>query len=469
MVLKGNRQSFSHLSVARIVSAVGLALMLLAASAQAKGPDQLGARDDWDALPCLMQSIPEPQGGVGVGQFGDIEGDVAVCGNCVFRFDGAEWQLETLLPSCGDALSGPVIADGRPGDDQMGENAGAVYIYRYDGAEWVLEAELFASDAEPFDQFGFSVDVDGDVMVVGADEYKVYADRPGSAYVFRRVGEYWIEEAKLMASDGQVDDRFGYDVAIEGDHIIVGTPRNAVYCFQREDNFWTEVQKLTPPDGPSYMKFGKSIARDGEYAVVGAPGDDELGFSSGSAFVYLRVDEGWQLRQQLLASDGGEQEEFGSAVAVSGGTILVGADAPYISEWAYVFRQTSGTWLEVVKFDGFTEFLAMNQDRALIGHPYDNDGMAYFYAGLVGADCNNNGTADGCDIFLGTSEDLNDNGIPDECECPADFDGDGDVDTADLLFLLGAWGTPDGDVDFDGDTDTSDLLALLAAWGECPQ
>jgi predicted outer membrane repeat protein len=53
-------------------------------------------------------------------------------------------------------------------------------------------------------------------------------------------------------------------------------------------------------------------------------------------------------------------------------------------------------------------------------------------------------------------------------ECPADFDGDGDVDTADLLFLLGAWGTPDGDVDGDGDTDTADLLALLAAWGECP-
>jgi len=53
--------------------------------------------------------------------------------------------------------------------------------------------------------------------------------------------------------------------------------------------------------------------------------------------------------------------------------------------------------------------------------------------------------------------------------CPADFDDDGDVDTADLLFLLGAWGTPDGDVDGDGDTDTSDLLDLLAAWGDCPE
>jgi hypothetical protein len=58
--------------------------------------------------------------------------------------------------------------------------------------------------------------------------------------------------------------------------------------------------------------------------------------------------------------------------------------------------------------------------------------------------------------------------IETESACPADFDGDGDVDTADLLFLLGAWGTPDGDVDGDGDTDTADLLDLLAAWGQCP-
>jgi hypothetical protein len=58
-------------------------------------------------------------------------------------------------------------------------------------------------------------------------------------------------------------------------------------------------------------------------------------------------------------------------------------------------------------------------------------------------------------------------GAPGGSSCPADFDGDGDVDTADLLFLLGAWGTPDGDVDGDGDTDTADLLDLLAAWGPC--
>jgi hypothetical protein len=101
----------------------------------------------------------------------------------------------------------------------------------------------------------------------------------------------------------------------------------------------------------------------------------------------------------------------------------------------------------------------------------DEDGIGDVCAIADGLseDCNENGIPDECDIADGTSGDANENGIPDECECLADFDGDHDVDTADLLYLLGAWGTPDGDVDFDGDTDTADLLALLAAWGECPQ
>ena len=71
------------------------------------------------------------------------------------------------------------------------------------------------------------------------------------------------------------------------------------------------------------------------------------------------------------------------------------------------------------------------------------------------------------DIYLENTNALNLSN-PSDAPCPADFDGDGDIDTADLLFLLGSWGTADGDVDGDGDTDTADLLALLAAWGECP-
>ena len=86
------------------------------------------------------------------------------------------------------------------------------------------------------------------------------------------------------------------------------------------------------------------------------------------------------------------------------------------------------------------------------------------------ADCNCNGVPDSDDIADGASLDANNNGIPDECECPADLDGDGSVGILDLLALLAAWGSnPGGPPDFDNDAtvDILDLLTLLANWGPC--
>jgi hypothetical protein len=88
---------------------------------------------------------------------------------------------------------------------------------------------------------------------------------------------------------------------------------------------------------------------------------------------------------------------------------------------------------------------------------------------IADTDCNGNGIIDEEDVAYGTSEDVNGNGVPDECECPADVNGDHEVNTADLLALLGNWGNAgDGDIDADGAVDTADLLLLLAAWGPCP-
>jgi hypothetical protein len=86
------------------------------------------------------------------------------------------------------------------------------------------------------------------------------------------------------------------------------------------------------------------------------------------------------------------------------------------------------------------------------------------------SDCNENGIPDECDIADETSSDDNGNGVPDECDCPADFDGDGDVDAADLAVLLGSWGPCAGcpaDFDNDGDVDAADLANLLGSWGPC--
>jgi hypothetical protein len=130
----------------------------------------------------------------------------------------------------------------------------------------------------------------------------------------------------------------------------------------------------------------------------------------------------------------------------------------------YVYLAPGGTYIN--------HGLVQRYDIAAIGAPdCDENGVPDDCDLADGApDCNENGIPDECDIAHGLSFDENENGIPDECEgsCPGDFDEDGDVDTADLLHLLGAWGTSGGDMDGDGDTDTADLLALLAVWGDCP-
>jgi hypothetical protein len=120
--------------------------------------------------------------------------------------------------------------------------------------------------------------------------------------------------------------------------------------------------------------------------------------------------------------------------------------------------------------------VAISGDTALIGAQHDNDngsrsGSAYAFHGL--SDCNENGALDICDIADGTSQDENANGIPDECECSGDIDGDGDTDHADLGELLAAWCThegdpnwnPNADLDGDGHIGHGDLGILLADWG----
>ena len=116
--------------------------------------------------------------------------------------------------------------------------------------------------------------------------------------------------------------------------------------------------------------------------------------------------------------------------------------------------------------------VGLSEDHAVVGAPGENGqaGGAYVYLGLAGLDCNTNGRADSCDIFLGASSDSNNDAIPDECRCIWDLDGDSVVGIADLLNLFRAWGTnPEGPPDFDGDgiVGIIDLLRLLANWGSC--
>ena len=194
-------------------------------------------------------------------------------------------------------------------------------------------AKLLASDGAAGDVFGFEVAVSGDTAVVGAFRDDDKGTESGSAYVFVRSGTTWTQQAKLLASDGAAGDEFGFSVAVSGDTAVVGafrdddkgTESGSAYVFVRSGTTWTQQAKLLASDGRLFDIFGISIAVSGDTVVVGASFDDDNGSASGSAYVFARSGTTWTQQAKLLASDGAFFDTFGTSVAVSGDTAVVGA------------------------------------------------------------------------------------------------------------------------------------------------
>ena len=308
----------------------------------------------------------------------------------VFRWNGDNWTEEAKL-TAGDgdtndcfgisvALSGDTALVGAYHDDLA---SGSAYVFRQNGDNWT-ETKLTAGDGAAIDYFGISVALSGDTALVGApgsDDASV--EDSGSAYVFRRDGDNWNEEAKLTAGDGDTNDCFGISVALSGDTALVGAYHDdlasgSAYVFRQNGDNWTET-KLTAGDGAAIDYFGISVALSGDTALVGAPGSDDASVEdSGSAYVFRRDGDNWNEEAKLTARNAAEAHLIGYSVALSGDTALVGT---LDCEAAYVFRRNGTTWTEEAKLtagdgaagDYFGFSVALSGDTALVGAWGDDD------------------------------------------------------------------------------------------------
>lgn len=303
------------------------------------------------------------------------------------------------------ALSGDTALVGTPEDDDKGLESGSVYVFtREADGTWSQQAKLLASDGAYRDYFGTSVALYGDTALIGTPEDDDKGSGSGSVYVFTREADgAWSQQAKLLSSDGEAFDRFGYSVALSGDTALIGAYwddlSGSAYVFTRDaDGTWSEQGKLFASDSTDADRFGYSVALSGDTAVIGASNDDDYGSSSGSAYVFIRDNGTWSQQAKLLADDGKAFDYFGDAVAVSGDTVLIGAHGPTHGGnqpgSAYVFtRDSLGTWSQharLVASDGaFDDFfgwsVALFEDTALIGAVWDDDygtssGSAYVFS-----------------------------------------------------------------------------------------
>jgi len=232
-------------------------------------------------------------------------------------------------------MSGDVIIIGNPTDDDDGNNSGSAYVYRRITGVWTLEQKLLASDGTGNDHFGGAVSVSGDVAIVGAwGDYTDLVQFTGSAYVFRynESTQTWDEEQKLILPDPVPYQFFGGSVSIDGDMAVVANNRDlgssgATYVYRHDAGGWTLEQKLKASDAVTDDLLGSSVWLSGGVGIFGAPGDDDNGSESGSAYLFQSGTGGWSEGEKLSASDGEAGDMFGLFVSMSGRTVIAGA--PY--------------------------------------------------------------------------------------------------------------------------------------------
>ena len=256
------------------------------------------------------------------------------------------------------AISGDTVVLGAIGDTPVGTDSGAAYAFARSEGVWTQQAKLIADDAGPGDKFGSSVAVSGDSIVIGTPSETPTGTDSGTAYVFTRADGTWTQQAKLTGSGQAFNHMFGWSVAIDGDTAVVGalndttkaTNSGAAYVFTRADGTWTEQAKLTASDGALDHKFGRSVAISGDTVVVGAAGVKDKGADTGAVYVFFRSDGTWTEQGRLTASDAAAADNFGWSVSVSGDTVVAGAlndtaKGPD-SGSVYVYKRTGSVWAQ---------------------------------------------------------------------------------------------------------------------------
>ncbi|MCB0501215.1 MAG: hypothetical protein KDD32_00920, partial [Bacteroidetes bacterium] len=384
----------------------------------------------------------------------------------IYNYNGTSWELEQkLLPTNGlandyfghsVAIDGNIAVVGAIGVDDNGSLSGSAYVFRYNGGTWVQEQQLLASDGNANDRFGNDVDISGDAIVIGAfTDDNIAGSQTGSAYIFRYNGSSWVQEQKLNSSTPIINNNFGSSVGISGDRVLIGESFGDIaganfgnaFLFEYNGGSWTEIQSLSAFDGANSDLFGYACAISGNEIVVGAYLEDGAGTSSGAAYFYeiatdqfntqivdacdsVQINGVWYnetqlvydtislacgdsilmteltisncsateycMYQKITASDGNAGDNFGNQVSVFGNRAIVGSyrdsDAGQWRGAAYIYEYNGSAWVQDQKLtasDGVDQdFFGVNVDIsgdiAVIGAYYDdnlgaNSGSAYVF------------------------------------------------------------------------------------------
>ena len=250
----------------------------------------------------------------------------------IYKDNGTSWVETKLTASIQNAtdkyassvdIDGGVAIVGAPEDSSLMPSAGSAYLYEDNGSSWI-ETKLIASDATEYNKFGNSVSISGNIAVIGSNNNDTKNTNAGAVYIFEKEVGAWTEKAKLTASDGGVNDNFGTSVSINGDMIIVGAPyhgsHGAAYVFVKENEDWVEY-KLNVDDWSSVVRLGNDVSISENLAIVGSSEEAGRITRSGAAYVFSFNGLEWKQKEKFEIEEG---TYFGQSVSISESKAVIG-------------------------------------------------------------------------------------------------------------------------------------------------
>jgi hypothetical protein len=347
----------------------------------------------------------------------------------VWRLVGGLWTFEAKLvppvPQISGAFGSSVDLDGDVAAIGASISLDEAYVARRSGTSWTIEQKLEPLDPSQAASFGNDVAIEGDWIALGARSSSTPVDNgTGAVYVFKRVNGVWVEHSILVPADAQTGDEFGFSVDLAGGVLVAGSMRwssqapgrSASHIYRLVGDVWTLEQVVQPTSTAFGSYYGRCVVTDGDVVAVSDIGDDLLPQHDGAIYVYRWDGAQWIEEQQLRSFYAGSHGDFGEELALDGDELATTAFNSGGRYWNY--RRVGGLWLELgestvaadAQFTG--KDVVIDGGRMAIGSPTSDTGQtdsgaAYVFeladAKLACSYCTAKVNSQGCTPAIGSS------------------------------------------------------------------
>jgi hypothetical protein len=273
----------------------------------------------------------------------------------VFTRSGETWKQQAeLMPSPGSigdgfgaslTLEADTLVVGALADGSFGARGGAAYVYKRTGTNWTPQQKLTPNEPHNQSLFGCAVSLSGDTLAIGAMEDSASVNRGGAVHVFTRRADTWSEQQRIDPRLKEAE--FGFSLALRGDRLVVGGPHvmapdsdqppGEVRVYDRANGGFVESAVLVNPLPERHDCFGYAVGLGDDLIAVGAVfengssrglgGDPAMRDTqhAGAAYLFARTSQGWKSTTYVKANNPSPDDRFGTSLALSGDTIVVGA------------------------------------------------------------------------------------------------------------------------------------------------